>query len=721
MIRNFLSKSPIFRHYTWSRCTYYLRVLGCRQISESASSQFDPGSQKHDTVSPAKENIRGSTDTKFNERKASAPVSRIMDRNPEDLYRRYLLTPDQPENARILRVAIIGSTNAGKSTLVNTLMGWKVNGVSKKVHTTRQNANTVFTIDNVQIILVDTPGIITRAEGKKHNCNGSVLADPERSFHEADAVGVIVDVENKWTRNSLNKELQKFLYLHKDVPSFLILNKIDTLRNRSYSKQQMILLDVTRQLCEGVLGGKEFGQTILIEREKVKERKKSSKEMFDKLETQYGKLNVTRKPVDGKDSNTVKKERLREEISDILKNSNLKASEFEDSEKEEAGSVDRTGNKSVKINIIDSLKAPENGQTEKEHEKKMFENNTYSYMAVECGADDKYSTNSNKELHSEFGYTQESEINVETNMEITSTGNSAHGNEHSTGNSTQGNEHNLVNSKFELSKMSDSRESEMNKAQYSEITDTLSSDICDSEKAVISESRNKSEIGHEVSGGKVCESEATDLTETTSSEDTRKYNFEDSYQSEFLERILSQPPLPEFCYADKPVKEEETNREVRLIQEAVAAVRGKRGWEGFQEVFLISALDGTGIDLLKDYLVKISKPGDWVYHSSVVTDQHPYDVAKMCVTQSLLDNVDSYLPYVMEPEIIYWDVDSNNRLNISVEIKLKNTYEMGLLLKGGGASRIRVISASARQALMDAFQCEVQFKLALIKQRKRNA
>lgn len=71
-------------------------------------------------------------------------------------------------------------------------------------------------------------------------------------MEDADLVVVLVDVSDKWTRGQLNQQVLKCLSQFSQVPSILVMNKVDCL------KQKSILLDLTAALTEGVVGGKEL-------------------------------------------------------------------------------------------------------------------------------------------------------------------------------------------------------------------------------------------------------------------------------------------------------------------------------------------------------------------------------------------------------------------------------------------------------------------------------
>ncbi|KAL5286832.1 ERAL1 family protein [Megaselia abdita] len=141
-----------------------------------------------------------------------------------------------------LNVAVIGMPNAGKSTFINNLISHRVCPTSRKVHTTRNISKAIHTFQDNQLILFDTPGLVTKQEVKKHHLENSFQSSPKTSMKQADIIAVIHDVSNRWTRNELNPSVIESLEAHSKIPSFLVLNKIDCL------KSKRVLLELVRIL-----------------------------------------------------------------------------------------------------------------------------------------------------------------------------------------------------------------------------------------------------------------------------------------------------------------------------------------------------------------------------------------------------------------------------------------------------------------------------------------
>ncbi|KAJ1186219.1 hypothetical protein NDU88_003002 [Pleurodeles waltl] len=166
--------------------------------------------------------------------------------------------PDQPENPKVLRVAIVGAPNAGKSTLSNELLGRKVFPVSKKVHTTRCQAMGVITNADTQMILLDTPGLTSKSKMKRHNLEKSLYQDPWDSMKAANVVLVLVDIADFWTRHRLHPEVLKCLSKFPEVPSILVMNKVDLVKKKG------VLLDLVEELTEGFVDGKKLQVKSLV-------------------------------------------------------------------------------------------------------------------------------------------------------------------------------------------------------------------------------------------------------------------------------------------------------------------------------------------------------------------------------------------------------------------------------------------------------------------------
>lgn len=117
-------------------------------------------------------------------------------------------------------VAVIGAPNAGKSTLVNALVGQKVAIVSAKAQTTRARLLGIALENETQIILADTPGIFA----PKRRLDRAMVSAAWEGAQEADAILLVVD-SIKLRRH----ELEPLLETLKSRPErkFLVLNKVD--------------------------------------------------------------------------------------------------------------------------------------------------------------------------------------------------------------------------------------------------------------------------------------------------------------------------------------------------------------------------------------------------------------------------------------------------------------------------------------------------------------
>jgi GTP-binding protein Era len=123
-------------------------------------------------------------------------------------------------NTRCGFVALIGAPNAGKSTLLNALVGSKVTIVSRKVQTTRALIRGIAIAGNAQLIFVDTPGIFA----PRRRLDRAMVTSAWSGAHDADLVGVLIDA-----CKGVDEEAGEILGKLAEVkqPKLLILNKVD--------------------------------------------------------------------------------------------------------------------------------------------------------------------------------------------------------------------------------------------------------------------------------------------------------------------------------------------------------------------------------------------------------------------------------------------------------------------------------------------------------------
>lgn len=404
---------------------------------------------------------------------------------------------DSPLDARLLKVAVIGLPNSGKSTLINKLVGWRVCSVSSKVHTTEVCAQAIHNIGSTQLVFLDTPGLVTQEEVTKHRLKRSLLTEAEMSLQEADLMAVVHDASNHFTRHSLHPRVLRLLVLYPTIPSVLVLNKTD----RTKCKQN--LLDMTRLLTGGTVGGQKSHNVIV-------------------------------KP------SVINKEKL---IKEALS----------------------------------------------------FEN---------CS------------LTSRHHQTDDSSI--------------------------------LCRNDIPLVK---------------------------SDKDKLENMKNKLDDSGSLSGNHLFSS-SSDI-------------------NSFVEKDILEG-------------------RVHLTEHQVGAfVKDQKSWPKFKEVFMISALDGFGVDDFRDFLVSSAYSSPWIFSSQVVTDQNPQDIAVMTVREKFLDAYGKEIPYTLEFKVEYWELSDSEVVNIVIQVGCKRRGLARLLVGQGGISVSR-IARRAEQSLRNTYRTEVRLRLNIV-------
>jgi GTP-binding protein Era len=117
-------------------------------------------------------------------------------------------------------IALIGAPNAGKSTLINALVGSKVAIVTPKVQTTRTLLRGIAMEGQAQLVFLDTPGIFA----PRRRLDRAMVTTAWSGAHDADIVAVLIDV-----KSGLNDDAEALLKKLQEVrqPKVLILNKVD--------------------------------------------------------------------------------------------------------------------------------------------------------------------------------------------------------------------------------------------------------------------------------------------------------------------------------------------------------------------------------------------------------------------------------------------------------------------------------------------------------------
>ena len=160
------------------------------------------------------------------------------------------MTDDTPQRAGF--VALIGEPNAGKSTLLNRMVGAKVSIVTHKVQTTRARIRGVAIEGNSQIVFVDTPGLFQ----PKRRLDRAMVAAAWGGVSDADVVVLMIEAHRGITKG-VEAILERLADVAKGRTVALAINKIDRV-------EAPVLLGLTQEMNERFA----FEETFLISAEK---------------------------------------------------------------------------------------------------------------------------------------------------------------------------------------------------------------------------------------------------------------------------------------------------------------------------------------------------------------------------------------------------------------------------------------------------------------------
>ena len=165
-------------------------------------------------------------------------------------------------------VAVVGRANAGKSTLVNVLVGEKVSIVSPKPQTTRDRICGVYNSDDCQIVFVDTPGLY-KAENKLNSIMQKTIED---SLQDVDALLFVTDAHDGLTEKDVTL-IKKYTSLK--IPAVAVFTKTDIMPESLLLSELKTLSDVQADVVPvSARRGKNIKELLKVIKDKLPEGEK---------------------------------------------------------------------------------------------------------------------------------------------------------------------------------------------------------------------------------------------------------------------------------------------------------------------------------------------------------------------------------------------------------------------------------------------------------------
>ncbi|KAF9363798.1 Era Like 12S Mitochondrial RRNA Chaperone 1 [Mortierella sp. NVP85] len=208
-----------------------LKEIKERQAASSAAfdSDLDPtGPSEPDLDVPESQQDLSRSHTKPDRSMPAFASPAGMDTRLPRVYKDF----PQPENPEIVKIAIIGSPNVGKSTIVNALVRSTVSIASVRAHTTRERVRAVLTHENKQVVFYDTPGVVPGKNTSR--MNRELVTASWKAVEDADHLLVVLDCLKQLDHSLLTESyiFERLGNLENKIPGTIIFNKLDLIKGR---------------------------------------------------------------------------------------------------------------------------------------------------------------------------------------------------------------------------------------------------------------------------------------------------------------------------------------------------------------------------------------------------------------------------------------------------------------------------------------------------------
>ncbi|KAM7541828.1 hypothetical protein Aperf_G00000016686 [Anoplocephala perfoliata] len=546
-----------------------------------------------------------------------------------------LFMPSQsPPDSRLLKIAVLGYPNSGKSSLVNMLANWKVCAVSGKAHTTRSKQTVVFTKGNIQLAFVDLPGLVSARQVRQFKLERTFIRDPHSAIFDSDLILVVIDASNKYARKALDPELLKALHFFSDKESVLVLNKIDLSRGNPTR-----LLDVTRRLTGGIVGASDRGFKLLPHLDSFANKFIQRAELGEGYTKRHLSVEAIIYPLLPSEAHEAAQARL--EHLDRIAALVSPPIQIESVPKLKSKAYKRPSFLSLPPSTLEVDNKPETVLLPSVSESSDFDGRSPAVVGDEnfsCILTADQDDSADPIVKSSESYSSE----APAERSITEI------------------EHQAIDDFF---------------TTFNPSKDT---------PAVSDNSMTASQSN--LSSPQAIEEERLEA---------------------ILEQIKSQMML-------KSVSKEEVALRRQQWRELGVKLQGVKHWEGFSQVFMVSAATGEGIDNLRKYLLDRAKCGQWILSPALITDVEPTEIIRMCVWAHCLDQLPQEIPYgllvtVDECEHVKLD-QGDDRVYVHVRLRCPNERSIKNVI-GAEGKQIRAIAGAVKEELGRLFQATTVVKL----------